>query len=257
MRRRDFIARLGVISTWPTAAALSSIFPSDAFAEGAHWSYAGHGGPNEWAELDAANEACSAGTQQSPINIVNSIKATLPPLRVHWSKRAETIVNNGHTIQVGLADGSRLVAPGGEYKLVQFHFHHPSEHQINGKTYPMEIHFVHANATGGLAVVGVLIETGRANAVFDKIVSTMPGVEGPPVKADAAINPNGLLPAKLTYYRYSGSLTTPPCSENVDWLLLTHPIQASADSVAAYAKLYSEDARPVQNSNRRFVLRSG
>ncbi len=257
MRRREFIATLGAVSTWPAIAALSSVFASDAFAADAHWTYEGHGGPNDWAELDPANVACSAGTQQSPINIVDSIRAKLPPLRIDWSRRTDTIVNNGHTIQVNVADGSKLIAPGGEYKLVQFHFHHPSEHQINGKTYPMEIHFVHANAAGGLAVLGVLVQTGRANAVFDKIVSTMPGTAGPPIKADAAINPNLLLPPRLTYYRYSGSLTTPPCSENVDWLLLTHPIQADAKSVAAFANLYSADARPVQQSNRRFVLRSG
>ncbi|MFS8110286.1 carbonic anhydrase [Rhizobium jaguaris] len=254
MRRREFIAGLGCT---PAVAAFSSICACNAFAADTHWSYEGHGGPNEWAELDAANAACSVGTQQSPINIVDPIRATLPPLGINWSKRADTIVNNGHTIQVNVADGSRLIAPGGEYKLVQFHFHHPSEHQINGKTYPMEVHFVHANAAGALAVVGVLIENGRANAVFDKVVSTMPVTEGSPVKVDAEINPNGLLPPKLTYYRYSGSLTTPPCSEDVDWLLLTHPIQASADSVAAFAKLYQDDARPVQKSNRRFVLRSG
>jgi len=120
----------------------------------------------------------------------------------------------------------------------------------------MEVHFVHANAAGSLAVVGVLMTTGRPNAVFNKIVSTMPEQEGPAVKADPAINPNGLLPAARSYYRYSGSLTTPPCSETVDWLVLADPIQVADADVARFAKLYPMDARPVQKTNRRFVLRS-
>ena len=191
------------------------------------------------------------------MDIGGTIRAQLTLLKIGWARRADTILNNGHTIQVNIADGSKLMAPGGEFKLVQFHFHRPSEHLINGKTYPMEVHFVHANAAGGLAVVDVLMETGKANAVFNKIVTTMPAKEGPAVKADPAINPNGLLPAKLNYYRYPGSLTTPPCSETVDWLLLTDPIQVAADDVAAFAKLYAINARPAQKSNRRFVLRSG
>jgi carbonic anhydrase len=139
---------------------------------------------------------------------------------------------------------------------VQCHFHRPSEHKIDGKSFPMEAHFVHANAAGSLAVVGVLMTTGKANRVFNKVVSTMPDKEGPAVKADAGIDPNGLLPARRSYYRYEGSLTTPPCSETVDWLLLTDPIQVAETDVATFAKLYPLNARPVQKPDRRFVLRS-
>ncbi len=237
--------------------ALCPLCGSSAFAADAHWSYEGDTGPDKWGGLDAANRVCSAGSQQSPVDIGQTIKAQLTPLKIGWGRRADTIVNNGHSIQLNFAEGSRLTAPGGEYKLVQCHFHRPSEHLINGKTYPMEVHFVHANASGAFAVVGVLMETGKANAAFNKIVSTMPAQEGPAVRADAAINPNGLLPAKLTYYRYEGSLTTPPCGETVDWLLLIDPIQVASDDVAAFAKLYAMNARPAQKANRRFVLRSG
>ena len=156
-----------------------------------------------------------------------------------------------------IGDSSVLSAgAGGNYRLLQFHFHHPSEHLIDGKSFPMEAHFVHANAAGSLAVIGLLMTTGRANAVFNRIVSTMPEKEGPAVKADPAINPNGLLPAARSYYRYSGSLTTPPCSETVDWLLFADPIQVVDANVARFAKLYPMDARPVQKTSRRFVLRS-
>jgi len=120
----------------------------------------------------------------------------------------------------------------------------------------MEAHFVHANAAGGLAVIGALMTAGRTNGVFAKIVSTMPQTEGPAMKADTGIDPNGLLPAARSYYRYWGSLTTPPCSETVDWLLLTDPIQVAEADIARFAKLFPMNARPVQKVNRRFVLRS-
>jgi carbonic anhydrase len=249
MHRRQALKLFGALALCPICA------PKGFGAE--HWSYEGPQGPEKWGDLEPANRVCSVGGQQSPVDVVDTISAKLTPIKPNWARRADTIVNNGHTIQLNFAEGSKLTAPGGEYKLVQCHFHRPSEHLVNGKTYPMEVHFVHANAAGGLAVVGVLMENGKPNAMFNKIVSTMPAKEGPPVKADAAINPNGLLPSKLTYYRYPGSLTTPPCSETVDWLLLTEPIQVAAADVEAFSKLYARNARPPQKSNRRFVLRSG
>jgi len=177
-------------------------------------------------------------------------------LKIAWDKSCDTIVNNGHTIQLNMGQTSVLEYGNANYRLVQFHFHHPSEHLIGGKSYAMEAHFVHANAGGSLAVIGVLMTPGRVNQVFNKIVSTMSEKEGPPVKAHPAINPSGLLPAARSYYRYSGSLTTPPCSETVDWLLLTDSIQVADADIARFAKLYPMNARPVQKANRRFVLRS-
>jgi carbonic anhydrase len=177
---------------------------------------------------------------QSPVDIGdNTIRAQLAPLKMTWAKSADTIVNNGHTIQLNMGDSSTLsIGGGGNYRLVQFHFHRPSEHTINGASFPMEVHFVHQNAAGALAVVGVLMTAGRPNKAFTTIVLTMPNREGPPEKADPKIDPNAFLPAKRSYYRYSGSLTTPPCSETVDWLLLTDPIQvAEADVVAQEAAL--------------------
>jgi carbonic anhydrase len=143
------------------------------------------------------------------------------------------------------------------YKLLQVHFHRPSEHMVAGKSFPMEAHFVHRAESGALAVVGVLMSTGKANAAFAKIAATMPGTEGPAVKADAGFNPNDMLPRKLSYYRYPGSLTTPPCSETVEWLLLTNSITVAEADVAAFARLYPLNARPVQRDNRRYVLQSG
>jgi len=228
-------------------------------AEGAHWSYEGATGPAKWGDLDAADKVCAIGLQQSPIDIVAPVKSQLPPLKLSWAKSADTIVNNGHTIQLNFAEGSGLTLGDKKYKLVQVHFHRPSEHMVAGKSFPMEAHFVHRAESGsGLAVVGVLMSTSsKPNAAFAKVVATMPAKEGEPVKADPGFNPNAMLPKKLSYYRYSGSLTTPPCSETVEWLLLTTPITVAETDVAAFAKLYPLNARPVQQDNRRFVLVSG
>ncbi|QWG13837.1 carbonic anhydrase family protein [Bradyrhizobium sediminis] len=227
-------------------------------AEGHHWSYEGAGGPAKWGDLDAASKVCGIGSQQSPIDIGTTVKSQLPALKFNWAKTAaaDTIVNNGHTIQLNFAKGSTLTLGDVKYELQQVHFHRPSEHLIGGRNFPMEAHFVHRAETGALAVVGVLMATGKPNAAFSKIISTMPMKEGPAVKADPGIDPNALLPAKLGYYRYPGSLTTPPCSETVEWLVLTQPIQVAEANVAAFARLYPMNARPVQKDNRRYVLQS-
>lgn len=240
-----------------TGLVLCPICMSASFAaEGAHWSYEGANGPDHWGDIDAASKVCSAGSQQSPVDIGSSIKAQLPPLQIAWRKKADTIVNNGHTIQLNLEQGSTLKIGKDDYTLLQFHFHHPSEHKIAGKSYPMEVHFVHRNSAGGLAVIGALMAAGNPNAAFSKIVATMPAHEGPAVEADAAIDPNKLLPAARSYYCYAGSLTTPPCSEVVNWLLLREPFHVAQADIDAFAKLYPMNARPVQKDNRRFVLSS-
>lgn len=248
MHRRQFIKALAAMAACPVCA-------PTAFA--ADWSYEGVHGPDHWGDVDAASKVCSVGTQQSPIDIGETARAHMPPLNIAWGHGADTIVNNGHTIQLNFAEGSGLTVGREKYKLLQVHFHRPSEHLIAGKNFPMEAHFVHRDAAGNLAVVGVLMASGKHNAAFSKIVATMPRAEGPAVKADAAINPNALLPSRRSYYRYSGSLTTPPCSEVVNWLLLTTPIQVAETDIAAFGKLYAMNARPPQKPNRRFVLRSG
>lgn len=250
MNRRDALKAFAGLALCPLC--------KPAFAaEGAHWSYEGATGPAKWGDLDAASQVCTIGLQQSPIDIVSPIKSQLPALRLNWAKTADTIVNNGHTIQLNFAEGSTLTLGDKKYKLLQVHFHRPSEHMVAGKSFPMEAHFVHRADSGALAVVGVLMSTGKPNAAFAKVVASMPAKEGPPEKADAGFNPNHMLPRKLSYYRYSGSLTTPPCAETVEWLLLTTPITVAESDVAAFAKLYPLNARPVQRDNRRYVLVSG
>ena len=251
MHRRQALKILAGLAFCPLCAATG--FGEETHA-GAHWSYEGATGPDKWGSLDAANGMCSSGTQQSPVDLVGPVSARQPRLDIRWRKRPHTIVNNGHTIQLNFAEGDTLNVGDRSYALTQFHFHHPSEHLVDGKVFAMEAHFVHAAADGGLAVVGVFMAPGRANAAFNKIVSTMPAEEGPPLPADPAIDPNGLLPTRRAYYRYAGSLTTLPCSETVDWLVLADRIELSEADIARFAKLYPMNARPVQNRNRRFIL---
>jgi carbonic anhydrase len=224
----------------------------------ADWGYEGAHGPDHWGDVDAASKVCSTGFQQSPLAIESSaaIKSSLPPLQIAWSKIPETILNNGHTIQVNLPAGSTLTVGKDTYNLLQFHFHRPSEHLIDGKSFPMEVHFVHRKADGALGVIGVMMTGGKPNPTFSKIVATMPQKEGPAVKADAAINPNALLPPGRTYFKYEGSLTVPPCNETVDWMLLSQPIQVADADIAAFGKLYAMNARPAQKPFRRYVLKS-
>ena len=237
--------------------ALCPLCASTSFAEESHhWTYDGATGPEKWGGLDAADAPCATGDQQSPIDITGAISARQPPLKISWGKRPDTIVNNGHTIQLNAAAGDTLHVGDRSYGLTQFHLHHPSEHRVDGKAFAMEAHFVHTDGNGGLAVIGVFIVPGKANAVFNKIVSTMPEEEGPPIPADPAINPNGLLPAQRAYYHYEGSLTTPPCSQTVDWLVFAHHIEAAEADIARFAKLYPMNARPLQKLDRRFILSS-
>ena len=251
MHRRQLLKAFAGVAVCPLCASIG-------FAEeGHHWGYEGEAGPDKWGGLDAADAACSTGSQQSPIDITGAISARLPPLKLNWTKRPDTIVNNGHTIQLNFAQGNTLHLGDRSFGLTQFHFHHPSEHFVDGKRFAMEAHFVHAAEAGGLAVLGVFIVPGKVNAVFNKIVSTMPQGEGPPVPADATVNPDGLLPVQRAYYHYEGSLTTPPCSQTVDWLVLTHHVEAAEADIARFAKLFPMNARPVQKLDRRFILTSG
>lgn len=252
MYRRQALKVLAGLALCPVCAVTS--FAEE--AHGPHWSYEGATGPDKWGGLDAANGSCATGSQESPVDIIGSISARLPPLDIGWGKRPDTIVNNGHTIQLNFASGNTLKVGDRSFTLTQFHFHHPSEHLVNGKAFAMEAHFVHAAEEGGLAVLGVLMTPGRSNAVFGKIISTMPLAEGPPIPADQAIDPNGLLPAARAYYRYEGSLTTPPCSETVNWLVLSQTIEVAETDIGRFAKLYPMNARPIQNRNRRFLLRA-
>ena len=159
MHRRSLLKAMGALALCPLCATAGSA------AEGPHWSYEGESGPDKWGSLGGDGNVCSTGTQQSPVDITGTIRADVPRLGIAWTKRPETIVNNGHTIQLNFPEGGTLRVGNDVYKLVQFHFHHPSEHLINGKGTAMEVHFVHAAPSGGYGVVGVMMKAGPAQRV--------------------------------------------------------------------------------------------
>ncbi|WP_113155732.1 carbonic anhydrase [Nitratireductor sp. OM-1] len=224
-------------------------------SERSTWSYQEVSGPAQWGALEKANAACSAGAQQSPIDITGVVEASLPPLEIDW-RPGGTLLNNGHTIQVNMPKGSTLARGDRRYELLQYHFHAPSEHLVNGRSFAMEVHFVHRDTeSGALGVLGVFIEPGERDESFESLAAVFPGkVQGSASVAD--VDPGGLLPDDLAYWFYEGSLTTPPCSEIVDWMVLRTPKRVAAEDIRRFTALYSGNARPVLQSNRRFILAS-
>ena len=233
---------------------LFSLVPS-VFAAGAHWGYTGHEAPEHWGELSEAYSLCGTGVNQSPIDLTGFIEADLKPLDIQYQAGGQQVVNNGHSIQVNYAPGSSLTIEGRTYELKQFHFHNPSENTINGEFYPLEMHLVHVDDNGKIAVIGVMFSEGEANAELDKVWSIMPREHGQKVDASGAIDANALLPESADYYRFNGSLTTPPCTEGVTWVVMKSPLTVSKEQIEAFAHvMHHPNNRPVQPVNARTVL---
>lgn len=221
-----------------------------------HWGYGGEGAPANWHKLDPKFAVCASGKNQSPIDLGGFIKAELAPLKVAYQAGASEIVNNGHTVQVNYAPGSTLVVDDRTFELKQFHFHSPSENRINGKQFPLEGHLVHADKEGNLAVIAVMFEEGAANAALSNLWSKMPATSGAKGTLPAGMSATSLLPASREYFRFNGSLTTPPCTEGVRWLVMKSPITASKAQVEQFSKtLGFPNNRPIQPVNARPVLR--
>jgi carbonic anhydrase len=220
-----------------------------------HWSYEGEGAPENWGGLSPDFKVCDLGLQQSPIDLSGSMRTELGMILVSWSKGEFTILNNGHTIQINCASSGSISIDGKQFDLLQFHYHHPSEHKLNGKLFDLECHFVHKSAEHGLAVLGVFFKPGQHNAALQPVFDAMPAEAGQEAPL-AGIDLNAMLPVERGYFRYKGSLTTPPCGEVVTWTVFKAPIEASPEQVAQFAGLFPMNARPVQPLNRRFLLES-
>lgn len=219
------------------------------------WEYSGNKGPENWAKLSADFSAC-AGKNQSPIDLSGFIEADLAPIKFSYSAGGEQILNNGHTVQVNYAKGSSISIDGDTFKLLQFHFHAPSENHINGKSYPLEAHLVHADDKGNLAVVAVMFEEGAENPGLAAAWKAMPKKAGDKNALSPAIHVDTLLPSDRDYYRFNGSLTTPPCSEGVRWLVMKQPMTASAEQIKAFEHvMHHPNNRPIQAVNARPVLK--
>ncbi len=245
--------------------------------EKVEWGYEAENGPDVWGQLSPEYVLCAEGKHQSPIDLVNPTPAKLPPIPYNYHPTSMNIRNTGHTIEVACPEGGWIEIDGTRYQLLQFHFHAPSEHTVAGKFFDMEMHLVHKSEDGMLAVVGLLIKRGRHKFAFAPIWSHLPAVPGETqrienVTEDGSLiveprfmfSPNdqitGEAPSRFrNYYRYDGSLTTPPCSEDVKWIVLTTPIEISEAQIAAFKTIIGDNNRPVQplNGRKLFVNSAG
>lgn len=222
---------------------------------GGHWTYDGASGPGNWGDLSADYSACKSGRMQSPIDFRGGFAAKPEPIEFDYHLTPLRIVNNGHTIQVNYAPGSGITIGGKRYELLQFHFHSPSEHTIDAKQSAMELHFVHKAHDGELAVVSVMMNIGDANLALSEIWPHIPAQAGAEkLVPGVLINGRDLLPAGRDYYRYMGSLTTPPCSEGVNWHVMVEPVSVDSRQVASFLSVIGENARPVQPQYSRLIV---
>lgn len=230
-------------------------FSSTSYASEPHWSYEGKAGPEHWGELSADYQTCQNGKFQSPINIRDTIEGRLPPLKLTFHAAAESLVNNGHTIQVNVDDEDDFLLDGETFRLKQYHFHTPSENQIKGHAYPLEAHFVHANAQGELAVVAVMFKVGAENSALKPILAVIPQQENQSVAVTQRMDLNPLFPHDRHYYRFSGSLTTPPCTEGLRWLVMKQPVMLSQTQLDAFQQaLKNSNNRPLQPLHGRLIV---
>ncbi len=241
----------------PNAKASSKAEPAPAHASPhVHWGYAGEGAPERWAELSPENRQCAVGTRQSPIDIREGIRVDLEKIQFDYRPSGFAVLDNGHTIQVNVAQGNSLTVMGRRYDLLQFHFHRPSEERINGRQFDMVAHLVHKDPDGKLAVVAVLLERGRDQPLIQTIWNNLPLEKGEALPGPGFIDLTQLLPVDRAYYTYMGSLTTPPCSEGVLWMVMRTPVQLSSNQINIFSRLYPMNARPIQASSGRLIKES-
>jgi len=246
-----------LLSTVALTAATVSIIATSAFAAGSHnirWGYSGHEGPENWGTLSPDYHACKTGLMQSPIDLSGGNMWDTVSVKTDYKPAELEILHNGHTVQFNVGNGSTMTSHAKTYDLVQIHFHTPSEHVSNGKPYPMEAHFVHQASDGTLGVIGVFYQQGEANSALQAVFDNIPTHPAEAKKIGVQIDPADILPARSGFYRYMGSLTTPPCSEGVNWFVLKKPATASKAQLDAMHAAIGDNARPAQMSNNRLIL---
>jgi len=260
LQRRKFLKYISLASA---GAAFGLEFPSISAAVAnekkghTDWDYE-QLGPDSWGELSPDYRVCEFGTQQSPINLEHegTLHANhLNDLEFNYHSSELKILNNGHTVQINPDPDNHLIIDAQNFDLLQFHFHHPSEHVVYGKHYPMEAHLVHRNSqTGELAVLGILFALGHENENLNTIWSQLPEHKSEERSIIGHLNPLQMIPAQKLAYRYNGSLTTPPCSQIVRWIVFEEPMEASGGQLSKFAKIFPNNARPAQPSNHRLII---
>ncbi len=236
-----------------------SLLFTTALAAGAsdvHWEYSGSKGPDYWGDLTPKFSVCSSGKNQSPIDVTDTMKAELPALDFLYNSNAAEILNNGHTVQINFRPGSMIEVGGRRFELQQFHVHAPSENRIGGQAFPLEGHLVHADRNGNLAVVAVMYEVWQVNKALNLLWDPLPEKAGDRRAITRPVTAADLLPVNWAYYRFNGSLTTPPCTEGVWWLVLKTPAKISREQVEMFSHVMRHpNNRPIQPLNARPVLR--
>lgn len=221
-----------------------------------HWGYEGEGAPANWAKLRPDYTKCGTGKRQSPIDIRDGILVDLEPIKFDYKPTLFRIIDNGHTVQVNVGAGSIISVMGRQFELMQLHFHRPAEERINGKTYDMVVHLVHKDFDNQLAVIALLLEKGSENPTIQTFWNNLPLEVGLDVAPNAPMDLSRILPENRIYWTYMGSLTTPPCTEEVLWMVLKQPVQISAEQLSIFSRLYRNNARPVQPANNRLIKES-
>ncbi|NPA03629.1 MAG: carbonic anhydrase family protein [Epsilonproteobacteria bacterium] len=239
---------------------LSTFLFAGVTGEGHHadhpsWGYAKENGPSKWGDLAFEFHICKEGVNQSPIDLNRFIEADLPDLKIIYAGNATTVANNGHTIKVEVMGKDEVVVDGIPFSLVQFHFHTPSENKIKGKQFPLEAHFVHESPQGEFLVIALMFEEGEPNKALQKVLNDLNSTVGSKNLLHEMFNPGEFFPKKLDYYRYSGSFTTPPCTEGVRWLVLKNSVEASKEQIEKMHKIMGDNNRPTQPLKARCVLK--
>jgi carbonic anhydrase len=235
---------------------LAAIAAATAPAHGTYWSYEGESGPANWSKINVDWAKCSSGRRQSPIDIRDGMKVNLEQISFDYHPSSFNEIDNGHTIQVTVGGGNFITVGNQTYELQEFHFHRPSEERINGRGTEMVIHLVHKSAEGKLAIVAVLLERGKANELIQTVWNNLPLEKNEVVAPSIVLDLLQALPEHREYYTYMGSISTPPCTENVLWMVMKQPMQASPAQMALFSRLYPLNARPVQSSFGRVIKES-
>lgn len=234
----------------------STTMTADANTTAVHWSYEGETGPESWGKLSPVNAKCDLGERQSPIDIRDGIRVELDPLSFDYKASQFSVIDNGHTIQVNMGAGNYINVSGRSYGLVEFHFHKPSEERINGRGSEMVLHLLHRDGSGKIAIVALLIEPGKANTLIQSVWNNLPLEKNESVNALSNMDLSQLIPKSRDYYTYMGSLTTPPCTEGVLWLVMKETIEMSPEQIYIFSRLYPMNARPIQKQAGRLIKES-
>lgn len=237
------------------AVLLSISFSSFATERSPHWSYEGSEAPAHWGKLSPDFSLCETGKNQSPVNIQGVLKSNHGKLELAFQQGKQQIVNNGHTIQVNVSEGNTLRLDNDTFTLQQFHFHAPSENEIDGKQFPLEAHFVYKDKNGALAVLAQMFQQGKSNPQLAKAWQQIPTAVDQTAVLNKPLDIKALLPKQFNFYRFSGSLTTPPCSEGVRWIVLEQPVSASTEQINQFrSAIHHANNRPIQPLNGRIII---